>query len=169
MLSARMNIGTVHSFYILITNCLFLFLTIFSTTTICTQSGKACLGDSIYHYMCTADQFSPDHLLDCLNMTSEHEALELADRVEASMYTWRRKACLSNSKSSWDLVKDLMAETDRSDKNHVLAERADSLLFCLKQRYPELSQTTLDTSKIQCNKVSLWPSINSYESSLESQ
>ena len=163
-----MNIGTVHSFYILITNCLFLFLTIFSTT-ICTQSGKACLGDSIYHYMCTADQFSPDHLLDCLNMTSEHEALELADRVEASMYTWRRKACLSNSKSSWDLVKDLMAETDRSDKNHVLAERADSLLFCLKQRYPELSQTTLDTSKIQCNKVSLLPSINSYESSLESQ
>ena len=119
--------------------------------------------------MCTADQFSPDHLLDCLNMTSEHEALELADRVEASMYTWRRKACLSNSKSSWDLVKDLMAETDRSDKNHVLAERADSLLFCLKQRYPELSQTTLDTSKIQCNKVSLLPSINSYESSLESQ
>lgn len=158
MLSARMNIGTVHSFYILITNCLFLFLTIFSTT-ICTQSGKACLGDSIYHYMCTADQFSPDHLLDCLNMTSEHEALELADRVEASMYTWRRKACLSNSKSSWDLVKDLMAETDRSDKNHVLAERADSLLFCLKQRYPELSQTTLDTSKIQCNMVSLCPSI----------
>ncbi|XP_075668314.1 rop guanine nucleotide exchange factor 3 isoform X1 [Castanea sativa] len=116
------------------------------------KSGKTCLGDSFYRYMCTADQFSPDHLLDCLNMTSEHEALELADRVEASMYTWRRKACLSNSKSSWDLVKDLMAETDRCDKNHVLAERADSLLFCLKQRYPELSQTTLDTSKIQCNK-----------------
>uniref|UniRef100_A0A2N9F7C0 PRONE domain-containing protein n=1 Tax=Fagus sylvatica TaxID=28930 RepID=A0A2N9F7C0_FAGSY len=115
------------------------------------KSGKACLGDSIYRYMCSADTFSPDHLLDCLNITSEHEALDLADRVEASMYTWRRKACLSHSKSSWDLVKDLMAESDWSDKNHVLAERADSLLFCLKQRYPELSQTTLDTSKIQCN------------------
>ncbi len=127
--------------------------------TICAQSGKACLGDSIYRYTCSADTFSPDHLLDCLNITSEHEALDLADRVEASMYTWRRKACLSHSKSSWDLVKDLMAESDWSDKNHVLAERADSLLFCLKQRYPELSQTTLDTSKIQCNMVSLCPSI----------
>ncbi|KAL0464803.1 UNVERIFIED_CONTAM: Rop guanine nucleotide exchange factor 3 [Sesamum latifolium] len=42
----------------------------------------------------------------------------------------------------------------RTDKNHVLAERAETLLFCLKQRYPELSQTTLDTSKIQYNKAS---------------
>lgn len=47
-----------------------------------------------------------------------------------------------------------MADTDRNDKNHVLAERAASLLFCLKHRYPELSQTTLDTSKIQYNRVS---------------
>lgn len=111
--------------------------------------------------MCTRDKFSPEHLLDCLNITSEHEALELADRVEASMYTWRRKACMSHSMSSWDLVKDLMADSDRSDKNHVLAERAESLLFCLKQRYPELSQTTLDTSKIQYNRVSARPSISS--------
>lgn len=116
--------------------------------------------------MCTGDKFSPEHLLDCLNITSEHEALELADRVEASMYTWRRKACMSHSKSSWDLVKDLMADSDRSDKNHVLAERADSLLFCLKQRYPELSQTTLDTSKIQYNRVSVWPSISSLSNSI---
>lgn len=104
--------------------------------------------------MCTTDKFSPENLLDCLNIASEHEALELADRVEASMYTWRRKACLSNSKSSWVMVKDLMSETDRSDKNHVLAERAECLLFSLKQRYPELSQTSLDACKIQHNKVS---------------
>lgn len=116
------------------------------------KSGKACLGDSIYRFICNTDNFSPDQLLDSLNIASEHEALELADRVEASMYTWRRKACLSNSRSSWDLVKDLMADTDRNDKNHVLAERAASLLFCLKHRYPELSQTTLDTSKIQYNR-----------------
>lgn len=103
--------------------------------------------------MQSADKFSPEHLLECLNISSEHEALELADKVEASMYTWRRKACLSHSKSSWDMVKDLMSDTDRSDKNHVMAERAESLLFCLKQKYPELAQTTLDTCKIQYNKV----------------
>ncbi|KAJ6955367.1 rop guanine nucleotide exchange factor 3-like [Populus alba x Populus x berolinensis] len=109
----------------------------------------------------------PDHLLDCLNLASEHEALELADRVEASMYTWRRKACLSHSKSSWDLVKDLMSDIDRTDKNHVLAERAETLLFCLKQRYPELSQTSLDTCKIQYNRDVGQATLESYSRVLE--
>lgn len=118
------------------------------------QCGKASVGDTIYRYMYTAEKFSPDHLLNCLKISSEHEALRLADKVEASMYTWRRKTCLKHSKTSWAMVKDLMSDTDRSDKNHVLAERAKTLLFCLKQRYPELSQTTLDTSKIQHNMVS---------------
>lgn len=104
--------------------------------------------------MYTADMFSPDRLLDGLKISSEHEALDLADRVESSMYTWRRKACLSHSKSSWKEVKDLMDETDLEDKNYSLADRAEALLFCLKQRYPELSQTSLDTCKIQYNKVS---------------
>ena len=86
------------------------------------QSGRASVGDSIYRYMYTADKFSPEHLLDYLKLSSEHEALELANKVEASMYTWRRKACLSHSKTSWSKVKELMSETDRSDKNFILAE-----------------------------------------------
>lgn len=104
--------------------------------------------------MYTTEKFNPEYLLNCLNIASEHEALELADRVEASMYTWRRKACMIHSKSSWSMVKDLMSDVDRSDKNHILAERAESLLFSLKQRYPELPQTSLDTCKIQYNRVS---------------
>ncbi|KAI4355068.1 hypothetical protein L6164_003880 [Bauhinia variegata] len=116
------------------------------------KSGRASLGDIIYRYMYTADKFSPEHLLDCLNISSEHEALELADKVEASMYTSRRKACLSHSKSSWNKVKELMSDTERSDKNFILAERAETMLFCLKQRYPELAQTSLDTCKIQYNR-----------------
>lgn len=47
-----------------------------------------------------------------------------------------------------------MLETSRSDKNYMLAERAESLLLSLKQRYPELSQTSLDICKIQYNRVS---------------
>ncbi|MCH91696.1 rop guanine nucleotide exchange factor 2-like, partial [Trifolium medium] len=116
------------------------------------KSGRGSLGDTIYHYMYTADKFSPDRLLDCLKISSEHEALDLADRVESSMYTWRRKACLSHSKSSWKEVKDLMDDTDWKDKNYILADRAEALLFSLKQRYPELSQTSLDTCKIQYNR-----------------
>ncbi|KAG5008291.1 hypothetical protein JHK85_026833 [Glycine max] len=118
------------------------------------ESGRSSVGDSIYLYMQTADKFSPEQLLDCLKISSEHEALELADRVESSMYTWRRKACLTHSKSSWSKVKDLIEDTDSKDKNYTLAERAESLLLCLKQRYPELSQTSLDTCKIQYNRVS---------------
>ncbi|CAB4269998.1 unnamed protein product [Prunus armeniaca] len=104
------------------------------------KSGKSCLGDSIYRYMCTTGKFSPEHLLDCLNLATEHEALELADRVEASM----------------------------SDKNHILAERAECLLFCLKQRYPELSQTSLDTCKIQYNRDVGQAVLESYSRVLES-
>ncbi|KAG6434334.1 hypothetical protein SASPL_105959 [Salvia splendens] len=117
------------------------------------KSGKAIVGDTIYRYMYNAEKLSPNHLLDSLNISSEHEALELADKVEASMHTWRRKICIAHSKSSWEMVKDLVSDIDRNDKNHVLAARAETLLFCLKQRYPELSQTTLDTSKIQYNKA----------------
>lgn len=109
------------------------------------------IGESIYRYMSTTDKFSPEYILDCLDITSEHEALELADRVEAAMYVWRRKASMTSSKSSWDMVKDMMAD---GDKNVTLATRAESLLLCLKQRYPGLSQTTLDSCKIQYDRVS---------------
>ncbi|KAG8475130.1 hypothetical protein CXB51_032000 [Gossypium anomalum] len=131
------------------------------------KSGRASIGDPIYRYMYTTEKFSPEYLLDCLNIASEHEALELADRVEASMYTWRRKACMIHSKSSWSMVKDLMSDVDRSDKNHILAERAESLLFSLKQRYPELSQTSLDTCKIQYNRDVGQAILESYSRVLE--
>ncbi|OAY66497.1 Rop guanine nucleotide exchange factor 3 [Ananas comosus] len=129
------------------------------------KSGRASVGDSIYKYMSTPDQFSPDYLLGCLDLSSEHEALEIADRVEAAMYVWRRKASINHSKSSWDMVKDLMGD---NDKNVMLASRAESLLLCLKQRFPGLSQTTLDTSKIQYNKDVGQAILESYSRVLES-
>nr|XP_010907363.1 rop guanine nucleotide exchange factor 2 [Elaeis guineensis] len=128
------------------------------------KSGRASVGDSIYHHMSTANKFSPDYLLDGLDITSEHEALEITDSVEAAIYVWQRKASMSNSKSSWDMVKDLMAD---GDKYHMLVSRAESLLLCLKQRYPELSQTTLDTSKIQFNKDVGQAILESYSRVLE--
>lgn len=114
------------------------------------QSARGSIGGLIYRYMSTEDQFSPHYLLDQIDIASEHDALEIADHLEASMYIWRRKTSLHASKSSWDMVKDLIGE---ENKNEMLANRAESLLFCLKQRYRGLSQTTLDTSKIHYNKV----------------
>ncbi|KAK4746473.1 hypothetical protein SAY87_012785 [Trapa incisa] len=129
--------------------------------------GRTRIGDPIYRYMLTLSNFSPDILLDFLGITSEHEALDLADRAEASMYTWRRKACLYLSKPSWTSVKEHVAESGRSDKNHALAERAESLLFSLKRRFPELSQTSLDTCKIQHNRDVGQAVLESYSRVLE--
>uniref|UniRef100_A0A1D1XG24 Rop guanine nucleotide exchange factor 2 n=1 Tax=Anthurium amnicola TaxID=1678845 RepID=A0A1D1XG24_9ARAE len=129
------------------------------------KSGKASIGDSVYRNMSATNQYSPDYLIDCLEIPSEHEALEFADRVEASMHIWRRKASLHHSKSSWGIVKDLMVD---GDKNATLANRAENLLQCLKQRYSELSQTTLDTCKIQYNKDVGQAILESYSRVLES-
>lgn len=121
------------------------------------QNGRACIGDVIYRYI-TSEHFSSECLLDCLDLSSEHTALEIANRVEAAIYVWRRrqnpKATPQNNhssvKSSWGIVKDLM---NQGDKRELLAERAESLLLSLKQRFPGLTQTTLDATKIQFNKV----------------
>ena len=97
----------------------------------------------------------------CLDLSSEHQAIEIANRVEASIYIWRKKTnsrpttgrtTRSSSRSSWEIFKDLIVE---GDKMETLAERAESLLLSLKQRFPALPQTALDMSKIQCNKVSI--------------
>ncbi|KNA07812.1 hypothetical protein SOVF_168440 [Spinacia oleracea] len=138
------------------------------------KNGRACLGDMIYRYI-TSDHFSPDCLLDCLDLSSEHVALEIANRVEAAIYVWRRrhhpKPVTNNpnrttTKSSWGMVKDLMA--DGGDKRELLAERAERLLLCLKQRFPGLTQTSLDTSKIQFNKDIGKSILESYSRVLES-
>ncbi|KAG8390048.1 hypothetical protein BUALT_Bualt01G0042900 [Buddleja alternifolia] len=137
------------------------------------KNGRACLGDVIYRYI-TSEHFSSECLLDCLDLSSEHVALEIANRVEAAIYMWRGRRQhpkppthpnRSTAKSSWEIVKDLMMD---GDKRELLAERAESLLLCLKQRFPGLTQTTLDTTKIQCNKDMGKSILESYSRVLES-
>uniref|UniRef100_A0A0A9E626 PRONE domain-containing protein n=1 Tax=Arundo donax TaxID=35708 RepID=A0A0A9E626_ARUDO len=55
-----------------------------------------------------------------------------------------------------------------SDKNVMLASRADDVLLCLKQRFPGLSQTTFDASKIQYHKDFGQAILESYSRVLES-
>lgn len=99
------------------------------------QNGRTCLGDFIYRYI-TSEQFSSECLLDCLDLSSEHVALEIANRVEASIHVWRRRGhsrpppnpSRSTTKSSWEIVKDFMAD---GDKRELLAERAENILLSL--------------------------------------
>ncbi|KAK1320514.1 Rop guanine nucleotide exchange factor 1 [Acorus calamus] len=135
------------------------------------KNGKSCLGDIIYRYI-TAEQFSPECLLDFLDLSSEHHTLEIANRVEAAIHVcWLKdqKKGLHHSKgkkSSWGgKVKGLVGDTEKSQ---FLAQRAQSLLQVLRLRYPGLSQTVLDMNKIQYNKDVGQSILESYSRVMES-
>ncbi|KAG8057631.1 hypothetical protein GUJ93_ZPchr0002g24882 [Zizania palustris] len=133
------------------------------------KSGKSCLGEIIYRYI-TAEQFSPECLLDCLDLSSEHHTLEVANRIEAAIHVWRLKGQKKStpqakSKKSWGgKVKGLVGDT----KSNVLSQRADGMLQSLRLRYPGLPQTSLDMNKIQYNKDVGQSILESYSRVLES-
>lgn len=120
------------------------------------QSAKACLGEIIYRFI-AADRFSPECLLDYLDLSSEYTTLEIANRIEAAVHIWKQKhlkchpTLVNTGKSYWGgKVKGFVSDTE---KNKLLAHRADTLLQNLRIRFPGLPQTALDMSKIQYNKV----------------
>ncbi|KAK4340506.1 hypothetical protein RND71_041968 [Anisodus tanguticus] len=135
------------------------------------KSGKSCLGDIIYRYI-TADNFSPECLLDCLDLSSEHHTLEVANRIEAAVHVWRLKdqkkhphKRKSKGMSLGGKVKGLVAD---GDKNQYLAERTETLLHSLRLRFPGLPQTALDMTKIQYNKDVGQSILESYSRVMES-
>ncbi|XP_042494968.1 rop guanine nucleotide exchange factor 1-like [Macadamia integrifolia] len=135
------------------------------------QSGKACLGEIIYRYI-TADQFSPECLLDCLDLSTEHHTSDIANRIEAAVHVWRLKDPKKRSnhaktgRSSWGgKVKGLVGEMEKS---HILAQRAETLLQSLRIWYPGLPQTVLDMNKIQYNKDVGQSILESYSRVMES-
>ena len=81
----------------------------------------------MYHIMLGADKFSLEFLLDMLNISSEHDLLAMADRVETAMYMWRRKVSGSSNKLPWNKTRELIADGD--DKEVMLANKAVELLL----------------------------------------
>ncbi|CAD5325924.1 unnamed protein product [Arabidopsis thaliana] len=139
------------------------------------KNGRSCLGDFLYRNI-TSDNFSADHLLESIDLSSELAVVEMANRVEASMYVWRRRAhsrhlisLYRSTSTRWGMiVKEMMMHQTDGDKREIFAERAESLLIRLKQRFPGLRQTALDTSKIQYNKDVGKSILESYSRVLES-
>ncbi|KAE9448639.1 hypothetical protein C3L33_19469, partial [Rhododendron williamsianum] len=135
------------------------------------KSGKACLGDIIYRYI-TAEQFTPESLLDCLDLSSEHNTLEVVNMIEASIHVWKKKGQRKHTKhlkakrSPWrPKVKGLAAD---GNKNQFLGQRAEILLHNLRLRFPGLPQTALDMCKIQYNKDLGQSILESYSRVMES-
>lgn len=108
-------------------------------------------------YQCiTADQFEPDCFLDSLNLSTEHQVLDVANKLEAALYAVKvnhqRKKHVDIQKSkliSWGGGKG----KSLADGEKCLADHTETLLQYLRLRFPALPQTALDMSKIQYNKV----------------
>lgn len=97
-----------------------------------------------------------------MDLSSEHKILDLKNRIEASVVIWRRKMTNKDSKSSpWGSGVSL-------EKRELFEERAETILLILKQRFPGISQSSLDISKIQFNRDIGHALLESYSRILES-
>ncbi|KAL0655843.1 hypothetical protein Bca4012_076427 [Brassica carinata] len=127
---------------------------------VCTENGRASLGDSIYKSI-TEEWFDPEQFLSMLDMSTEHKVLDLKNKIEASVVIWKRKLHVKDSKSSWGSAVSL-------EKRELFEERAETILVLLKQKFPGLPQSSLDISKIQFNKDVGQAVLESYSRILES-
>ncbi|CAK9267865.1 unnamed protein product [Sphagnum jensenii] len=132
------------------------------------KSGKASLGESLYKGL-SSEKFSAAQFLSTLDLSNEHSKLEIADRLETALLVWHQKIQTKQlnpaSKSSWGMMKDFVADENKREQ---VADRAESLLLCLKQRFPGLTQTALDMNKIQYNRDVGQSILESYSRVLES-
>ncbi|XP_062206489.1 rop guanine nucleotide exchange factor 12-like [Phragmites australis] len=121
------------------------------------KNGRSSLGDSIYKVI-TDDLFDPNELLNSVDLSTEHKIVDLKDRIEASVFIWKRKIC---NKLSWGPGVSL-------EKREQFEERAQTVLLILKHRFPAIPQSSLDISKIQYNKDVGYAILESYSRILES-
>ncbi|KAK4344260.1 hypothetical protein RND71_037354 [Anisodus tanguticus] len=124
------------------------------------KNGRASLGDSIYKSI-TIEFFDPEQFLSTMDLSTEHKVLDLKNRIEASIVIWKRKIDHKDGKSSWGLAVSV-------EKRELFEERAETILLLLKQKFPGLPQSSLDISKIECNKDIGHSILESYSRVLES-
>ncbi|ONK67069.1 uncharacterized protein A4U43_C06F15340 [Asparagus officinalis] len=123
------------------------------------KNGKASLGDAIYRGI-TVDVFDPEQFLQSIDLSTEHKVVDLKNRIEASIVIWKRKMQNKESKSSW-------GSAVSHEKREQFEERAETILHLIKHRFPGISQSTLDISKIQFNKDVGQAVLESYSRILE--
>ncbi|XP_076920032.1 rop guanine nucleotide exchange factor 12-like [Bidens hawaiensis] len=124
------------------------------------KNGRASLGDTIYKNI-TVDHFDPDNFLAAMDLSSEHKILDLKNRIEASVVIWRRKMTNKDGKSGWGSGVSI-------EKREQFEDRAETILLILKHRYPGISQSALDVSKIENNRDVGHAVLESYSRVLES-
>ncbi|KAG6599454.1 Rho guanine nucleotide exchange factor 8, partial [Cucurbita argyrosperma subsp. sororia] len=124
------------------------------------KNGKTSLGDAIYRSI-TDDYFNPEEFLKSMDLSTEYKVIDLKNRIEASIVIWTRKMHQKDGKSTWGSAVSF-------EKREIFEERVESILFLIKQRFPGISQSALDVSKIQHNKDVGQAILESYSRVIES-
>ncbi|XP_059638648.1 rop guanine nucleotide exchange factor 12-like [Cornus florida] len=124
------------------------------------KNGRASLGDVIYRSI-TDEIFDPDYFLATVDLSSDHKILDLKNKIEASIVIWRRKMTAKDGKSSWSSAVSL-------EKREQFEDRLETVLIILKHRFPGLSQSSLDITKIQYNRDVGQAVLESYSRIIES-
>ncbi|XP_076934753.1 rop guanine nucleotide exchange factor 1-like [Bidens hawaiensis] len=131
------------------------------------KSAKVCLGETLHRYITTA-QFSPESLLDYLEMSSECTTLQIANRIEAAMHIWSRKCSKTHVTGKLPWKGNVRGLGGDKEKSKLLSGRASTLLKNLKLQFPGLPRTRLDLDKIQSNKDVGQAILESYSRVIES-
>ncbi|CAN6806283.1 unnamed protein product [Brassica oleracea] len=121
------------------------------------KKGKTSLGDFLYKSI-TDEYFDPGYFLSSMDLSTKHKVLDLKNRIEASMVIWKRKM---NHKEQWGSFVSL-------EKRELFEVRVETILAMLKQKFPEILQSSLEISKIKNNKDVGLAILESYSRVLES-
>ncbi|CAH8288600.1 unnamed protein product [Eruca vesicaria subsp. sativa] len=121
------------------------------------KKGKTSLGDFLYKSV-TDEYFDPGYFLSSCDLSTKHKVLDLKNRIESSMVIWKRKM---NHKEQWGSLVSL-------EKRELFEVRVETILAMLKQKFPEILQSSLEISKIKNNKDVGHAILESYSRVLES-
>lgn len=90
-----------------------------------------------------SEKFSVESVLGCLDLPAERIVAELANRLATAIYVWLKR------------IRSRLAAASavEAERRELFCARAEDLLLALKQQFPQLSHTTIDAIRIQCNKV----------------
>jgi hypothetical protein len=135
------------------------FLTIFTediNTKLNLQSGRASLGEDLYHAI-TTDYIPIEEIFISLSLKTEHSVLETMNRLEGALFTWNQRISEERSRRSparhsWNFMRDKSSEVE---KMSACIDRVETLVQLLKSRFPNLPPTFIDVVKVQYNEVSL--------------
>ncbi|PNT70722.1 hypothetical protein BRADI_2g16800v3 [Brachypodium distachyon] len=123
------------------------------------KNGKSSLGDSMYKLI-TDEYFDPEELIASVDLSAEYSIVDLKNRIEASIVIWQKKMTQKDAK--------MWGHGVSHEKRGRFEGRAENVLLLLKHRFPGISQSALDISKIQYNRDVGSAILESYSRTLES-